>query len=234
MLRSLQFTLAGLPVHNEENPDLHHPRHPIVVYCHLAYISLLILVSYLLWGHMSPGLVLYILIKICLYNSSAAYHTWRPSRFLRFVDQTMISWYVIVIPMPLIYHEPWALPMILSLMTLSAISKWYGWEEKLAARISWLKPKQAYLVGALFFFATGSLSFALVVTFGFAAIGVDALSWTGFWIVVATTCFIGKLYFYTSGKGKLIWNVWETPESGHCILSVGASITSLVFILNPV
>ena len=232
-MRSLQFALTGLPAHNEETPDLYHPRHPIVVYCHLAYISLLVLV-WGLWADKTPGQNLYFLITIGLYSSSAVYHTWRPNAFLRFVDQTMISWYVIVIPMPLIYHEPWAIPLALLLMAFTAISKWYGWEDKLAAKICWLKPKQNYLVGAFIFFTLGAFSFILVVTYGFAAIGVDKLSWTGCWVVIATTCFIGKLYFYTSGKGKLIRNVWETPETGHFILSQGNNIWKVIAVINPV
>ena len=225
-MRSLQLTLTGLLAHNEENSSLTHPLHPIVVYCHLAYISVL-LVVWGLWTDKTPGQNLYFLMTIGLYISSAAYHTWKADplsrfgKFLRFIDQTMISWYILVLPMPYLYQEPWTLPVLLSMMVLTAANKWYEWEPN-------------YMFGSLVFFGLGAVSFVLVITLGLDAIDTSIVSWAGLGVIGATAFFIGKLHIYRKRKGNLIPNVWESPESGHCVLSGGVSIITLIIIMNPV
>lgn len=232
-MRSLQ--IYDLLRHHEERPNVSELRlrHPMIVTFHLAYICLIGMV-YTQFSTKTSGQNLYFMVMIGLYLSSAAYHTWRPNSTLRFIDQTMIGWYVHILPYPLIYHEPWALPLTLSLMAMTAISKWYDWEGKLANQIDWLIPEKHYLIGAITFFLFGALSFGLVITYGFSAINVELVSITTFWLLLATVCFIGKLYFYTSRKGELIKNVWETPESGHFSLAQGNNIYMILVILYAV
>lgn len=218
-MRSLQITLADLPMHNEENPNLSHPRHPIVVYSHLAYISLLAFV-FLVWTEKTAGQTLYFLITIGLYTSSAAYHTWRPNRFLRFVDQTMISWFTIVIWMPFLYQEFWALPLFAGIATLTAMCKWYQWEPN-------------YKAESMIFFTIGATSALMVIVLGLPVIGVGFHSMVGFWILVTIVLFIAKLVIYYF-QFSLIRDVIESPELGHAVLWVPVTIFTTIVVLYPV
>lgn len=217
-MSSLSF--YHLLVHCEEHPSLTRPRHPLVVFFHLPYALALVL-AYGVFAEKTAGQTLYFAVAIVLYLVSAANHVWKPNRFLRFVDQTMISWYVLVTPLPFVYHESWALLALGTMMTLMAINKWYEWESSLEA-------------SSLVFFGLGAISASLVFGFGLPTIGVNFVSYTSFWVVVAIACFIGKLVIYHYGKLRLIPNVWEAPESGHSVLAMGITIYTTIVLLNPV
>jgi len=175
---------------------------------------------FLAWAEKTTGQSLYFLITIGLYTSSAAYHTWRPNKFLRFVDQTMISWYVLVIPMSLLYHELWALPIFAGAAMLTAVSKWYRWES-------------SYKVEATIFFTIGAISALLVIGFGLPTIGVARLSVVGWWVVVAIILFVVKLVIYYC-QLSLIRGVIEPPELGHAVLWMPVSIFSTIVLIYPV
>jgi len=133
----------------------------------------------------------------------------------------MISWYVIVIPMPFIYQYAWAAPLTVLLLVLTAFNKWYEWEPD-------------YTVGTIVFFALGAISAGLVICFGLPAIEATLRSVPGFWVIVSIVCFIGKLIIYQYRKLHLVPNVWESPESGHFVLSLGVTIYTLVIVFYPV
>lgn len=206
--------------HNEENPCLRSPRHPLVVFFHIPF-ALVLLGIYLTLPESTSGQTLYFWITICLYVSSAAYHAWRPNWLLRFVDQTLIAWYIVVLPVPFLYQEIWALPVLLLMLVLTAANKWFLWEPN-------------YTAGSIIFFALGLSSFILVTTLGLKVLGTGFVSVQGISVCVATGFFIGKLYIYQKRKGRWIRNIWESPESGHCVLSVGVIIYTLLVTFNPV
>lgn len=211
---------TNLLAHREKDPSATHPRHPLVVFCHLPYAAALIF-AYLTLADRTFGQTFYFVITVGLYACSAAYHTFRPNRTLRFMDQTLISWYVIVTPLPLIYHEPWALPLCFSLMGTTLLSKWYEWEPD-------------YRAGSQVFFSLGALSALLVFQFGLPAAGLQPLGAAGLWIVIAIVCFICKLVIYHFRKARLIPDIWESPESGHFVLAIGVTIYTGIILIYPV
>lgn len=206
--------------HHEVNPSLSRLRHPIVVLFHLPFVVSLLSV-YFIFTHQTVGQTIYFMVAGGLYLSSAAYHTWKPNWFLRFVDQTMISWYIVVIPMPFIYQESWSLPLISVFLVLTALNKWYDWEPNAST-------------GAMVFFGLGSISAFIVLLLGLPIIGAPIWSVPGFWVIASAFCFIGKLIIYQYRKLHLVPNVWESPESGHMVLSLGVSIYTSVVVLYPV
>lgn len=205
--------------HSEERPSFVRPRHPLVVFCHLPF-AILLAAAYVAFAEKTTGQTLYFLVTVGLYLSSTAYHAWRPDRFLRAFDQTMISWYVLVTPIPLIYHVPWALPVLAGMMILTALNKWYEWEP-------------GFEVGSLVFLGLGVGCTFVAFGMGLPQIGASLTSPTSLWMMVAVACFIGKLAIYHF-ELRLVPNFWEAPESGHFILSVGVGIYSTIVILNPV
>ena len=211
-------TLYEFLAHRDVSPGLRRPRHPLVVFCHLPYAALLILTY--IFSMKTVGQTMYFLVAIGLYLSSAAYHAWRPDRLLRAVDQTLISWYVLVTPAPFVYHEPWALPALAIMMVITALNKWYEWEP-------------GFKIGSLVFLTLGVISTGVMVIFGLPTIGTDLLGPIGLLTMLAVACFIAKLIIYHFELG-LIRGFWEAPESGHFVLSVGVTIYSAIVILNPV
>lgn len=212
--------LSDFLAHHEDNASLKRLRHPLVVLFHIPY-ALVLTAVYFYIAERTIGQTVYFNVTIGLYLSSAAYHAWRPNWTLRFVDQTMISWFVVATHLPFTHHEPWALPFTLFFMVITAMNKWYEWEPH-------------HTVGSIVFFALGSLSTALVIFVGFPAIDSHVMSTTGFLVFLAIVCFIGKLIIYQYSKLRLVPNIWESPESGHCVLALGVTIYTTVVVLNPV
>jgi predicted membrane channel-forming protein YqfA (hemolysin III family) len=214
------LSIPVLFAHHEENPSIARPRHPLVVFFHLPY-AVALMFAYIVLSEKTTGQTIYFMATIGLYLSSAAYHTWKPNHFLRFIDQTMISWYVLATSIPFIYHEPWALPALAIMMSLTAINKWCQWEPD-------------FETGSAIFFGLGAASAMIMFMFGLPAIGASVVSQTSFALIAAITFYIWKLVIYHYGKFKLIPNVWETPESGHFVLSIGVTIYPVIGLLNPV
>lgn len=165
----------------------------------------------------------YFTITVGLYMSSTAYHYLRPNALLRFIDQTMISWYILVAPLPFVYHEPWAIPLFVILAVLSVINKWFGFERDDD-------------VGSWIFLGQGVLSAGVMFTFGFENMGVAIWSSVGLAVVVAIICFVGKwaIYHFQMNITRRFPNVWEPTEMGHCVLSWGVTIITLLVITYPI
>ena len=100
--------------HNEENPSIYHPREPLVAYCHIPF-AVLIGIVYFVFAQNNVGQNWYFGVTVGLYASSTAYHTVRPSKVLRIIDQIMIAGYVLVTPLPFVYQETWAVPVFFTL-----------------------------------------------------------------------------------------------------------------------
>jgi hypothetical protein len=218
-MRSLKIadTYAFL-FHNEEKPTITSPRHPLVVFCHLPF-AVCIVIAYLLTT-MTLGQTILFLITFALYLSSAAYHAWRPDRFLRFIDQTMISWFVLAIPVPFVYHNTDIMLLLGTLATLSVLNKWYQWEPSFAA-------------GSIVFLCLGSISTFVMLTVGLPTIKADLLSFEAVCVYAAILFFMIKLVIYHY-EIRLVRNVLESPELGHCALSVGVIIILYLTATNPV
>ena len=208
-MRSLHIAdIHALLVHNEEKPTIKSPRHPLVVFCHLPF-AVCILIAYLFTAT-TPGQTILFLVTFGLYLSSAAYHAWRPNRFLRFVDQTMISWFVLATPVPFVYHNTDIMLLLGTLATLSVLNKWYQWEP-------------SFEVGSVVFLCLGGISTFLMLTVGLPNIGADLLSFEAACVYAAIIFFIIMLVIYHYEIG-LIRNVFDTPECKHFALSIGVVI----------
>lgn len=206
--------------HNEQNPSVWHPRHPPVVWTHLPF-AILLAGTYLAFADGTVGQQGYFLVMIGLYLSSTAYHTWRPDWLIRFADQTLISWYIIVTPLPFVYHNPAAVTYIVVAMAASAANKWYAWERNCTD-------------GSLVFFSLGAVSTLLVFLVGLPTADVSCLSAAGVAVQLSIVCFVGKLLIYHFQKLRLIPGYWEAPESGHFVLAIGVTIYTAVVLVNPV
>lgn len=215
-MRTLQFNT--LLAHCEENPSLTQLRHPLVVLFHIPYMAMLGLM-YWIYAESNFGQNLYFLITVCLYLSSAVYHACRPNRLLRIIDQIMISAYVVVTPIPFLYQEPMALWVFAFVMSALIFYKYH---------------ETSWKIGTMIFLGLGIISSLLVIFLGLPAIDSSLYSWTGFWLITSISCFIFKLHIYHFEKLKLIPNVWESPESGHFVLSLGVTIYTIIVLANPV
>ena len=218
-MRSLHIAdIHALLVHNEEKPTIKSPRHPLVVFCHLPF-ALCILIAYLFTAT-TLGQTILFFVTFGLYLSSTAYHAWRPNRFLRFIDQTMISWFVLATPVPFVYQNTDSMLLLGTLATLSVFSKWYQWEPNFGT-------------GSVVFLCLGSVSTFLMLTVGLPNIGADWLSIEAVCVYAAILFFIIKLVIYHYEIG-LIHNVFESPELGHCVLSIGVVIILYLAATCPV
>jgi len=159
---------------------------------------------------MTLGQTILFLVTIGLYLSSAAYHAWRPDRLLRFIDQTMISWFVLATPVPFVYHNVDIMLLLGALATLSVLNKWYQWEPSSEA-------------GSVVFLCLGSISAFLMLTVGLPTIGADLLSFEAACVYVAILFFVIMLVIYHYEFG-LIRNVFDWPECGHGSLVLGVVI----------
>lgn len=216
-MRPFAYQITTLLMRREHGATI---RHPLIVFCHLPFALLLTLV-WMFLSDWTVGQTLYFASTVWLYFTSAAYHTWRPSWQLRFFDQTAISWYVLVTPIPFIYHEWWALPMFFSLAFISTLNKWYEWEPN-------------WQTGTWCFLGLGVLSTTLLFTSGMSALGV------GLWSIeagVATTAillFVLKLLIYSFEGPVLIRGYWEAPELGHFVLALGVVTYTYLVVMYPV
>ena len=218
-MRSLHIAdIYTLLVHNEEKPTFRSPRHPLVVYCHLPF-ALCVLIAYLFTAG-TLGQTILFLVTIGLYLSSAAYHAWRPNRFLRFVDQTMISWFVLATPVPLVYHNADSMLVLGTLATLSVLNKWYQWEPN-------------FETGSIVFLCLGGISTYMMLFVGLPVIGADLLSLEAVWVYAAIIFFIIMLAIYHYKIG-LIRNVFDAPECKHCALSFGVVLILYLAATCPV
>lgn len=218
-MRSLQIAdIYALLVHNEEKPTLKNPRHPLVVLCHIPF-AVCLLIAYLFTAT-TPGQTILFLVTFGLYLSSTAYHAWRPNWFIRFVDQVMISWFVLAIPVPFVYHNPDIMSLLGTLATLSILNKWYQWEPNFEA-------------GSVVFLCLGGISTFLMLTVGLPNIGADFFGLEAVYLYAAILFFVAKLVIYHYEIG-LIRNVFESPEFGHCTLSIGVVLILYLAATNPV
>ena len=206
--------------HHEKNLSLINPRHPLVFVGHVFFIVLLICI-FGIWSDMNPGQMLYLAVTVGLYISSAMYHTFNPDSFLRVVDQTMISAYVMVIPMPFLYQRPHAFIIYFVLVIGMLIYKIFE-GQKYLHRAGWI------------FMGIGAGSAILTATLGFDAIGQNLISWAGVLMVTSIVFFLLKLAIYESEKLNFIPGLWETPESGHSVLAIAVVLHSCLVINYPV
>ncbi len=210
------FNISPLFVHHEEYPGFWRPRHPIVVYCHLPFLA--VLGAIYATTAMTAGQTLTFLVMGSLYMSSAAYHTWRPNRLLRTVDQTMISWFIVTTPLPWLYHHQWFILFWLTCLAVTAVSKWYRLER------SWGQEK-------ITFFALGALSTLLVFTVGLTETNTPIMSRTGCLVSLSILLYIGKLLTYHF-QWQLIPKYLEAPELGHW--QCGMATTVFAFVIAGV
>ncbi len=215
-MRSLTLNIAPLLAHHEDHLSLWWPRHPIVVYCHLPFLAMLGAIY--ATTAMTLGQTLTFLVMGTLYVSSAAYHTWRPNRWLRTVDQTMISWFIVTTPLPWLYQHQWFVMLWLTLFAVTAVGKWYRLER------SWGQEK-------ITFFALGALSTLLVFTVGLPETGTPPVSATGGLVALSVLLYIGKLLTYHF-QWRLIPKYLEAPELGHW--QCGMATTVFAFVIAGV
>jgi len=166
------------------------------------------------------GQTILFLVTFGLYLSSMAYHAWRPNRFLRFIDQTMISWFVLATPVPFVYQNTDSMLILGTLATLSVFSKWYQWEPN-------------FETGSVVFLCLGGVSTFLMLTVGLPNIGADLQSFEAASVYAAILFFVIKLVIYHYEIG-LIRNVVESPELGHFTLSIGVVVILYLAATCPV
>ncbi len=219
-MSTLQF-VGNLLSHKEEGGGI---RHPLVVICHVPF-AVVLFCLYVLATDKTAGQTIYFAVLIGLYASSTAYHTWRPDRLLRFADQTMISWYVLVTPMPFIHTKWWAWPLFIGLATLTAANKWREWEPN-------------YQTGSLIFLLIGVLSSGLMLFAGLPNVGATGweLAYVLAVVVSSIGLFLAKLaiYHYQMRWPRFLPGVWEAPECGHFVLAMAVSIYTSLVVAYPV
>jgi hypothetical protein len=107
-----------------------------------------------------------------------------------------------------------------TLATLSVLNKWYQWEPSFAA-------------GSVVFLCLGSISTFLMLSVGLPTIEADLLSFEAVCVYAAILFFMIKLVIYHY-EIRLVRNVLESPELGHCALSVGVIIILYLTATSPV
>lgn len=211
-MRSFTTEALGFLVHHDEHPTLWQPRHPITLCIHVPPAALL----FLLYDRTMPlEQTFAFLVMAGLYFSSAAYHTWRPNRLLRQIDQLMISWFVVTTPLPWLYHKPWFIVLWLGLLATTAVTKWYQTESSGQEKIT--------------FFALGALSALLVLLFGLPEQGESLISWKALWVILTVALYIGKLTVYHY-QWYLVRNYVEAPELGHLLCGAATSSYTLLIV----
>jgi len=205
-------------IHNEDTPNLRSPRHPLVVIFQLSF-AVGVLVAYTYTAR-NLGQTILFFVTIGLSLSTVAYHMWRPNRFLRFVDQTMISWFALATPVPFVYHDPYIMLLLGTLALLSVLNKWYEWEP-------------SFEVGSIVFTCLGLISMFLLVTVGLPRIGADLLSFEAQLMYATFVYFILKLIIYHYEIG-LIRKLIESPEFGHIVIMVATSHILFLSAIRPV
>lgn len=222
-MSSLSQKLFDLLLHNEGDLNYYRPRHPLVVYCHLALVPLLLLASliYALWIQVPTiGQLIYISVAVGLYVSSTAFHTWRPNRKLWFYDQAFIAWYILATAVPFVYRDFWASLLLVLLAVLILVVKWREGE-----RVN-------MFIQSMTFLGLGAVSLSLVILVGLPAANLSFDSWLGLAIMFSVICFMAKLAIYNS-QIIVIENLITPCELGHFVLAIGViSYTGVVF-ANP-
>jgi len=222
-MSSFSNKLFVLLLHKEEDFNYYRPRHPMIVYCHLALVPLLLLAAliYALWIQVPTiGQLIYLGVAIGLYLSSTAFHTWRPNRRLWFFDQTFISWYILATAVPWVYRDLSASLLLLGLAVVVLIFKWYEGE------------KINMFFQSLVFLGLGAISFSLVIWVGLPAANLSLNSGYGLMMLFCLFCFVAKLAIYNS-EIVVIENLITPAELGHFVLAIGViSYTGVVF-ANP-
>lgn len=213
-------SLIRLLCHHEDCIGL---RHPIVVLCHIGFIILLA-IAYLYFSNQTIGQTIYFIIAIALYVSSCLYHAYRPDRVLRFVDQTMISWFTLATPVPFVYHNNTIMSLLAILAALTIANKWFEWEPN---------PEENHKVGTMIFFGLGMVSTFIMLTVGFPAMGAEIFSGLGLLLAAAIFFFVLKMLIYAF-QWHLLPNLWEATESGHFVLAIGVTIFTFLVIGNPI
>lgn len=208
-MRSFDITMFA---HHEQHPSWWRPRHPIVVCCHLPFLAVLGVIYNT--TAMTTGHTLTFLVLGGLYLSSAAYHTWRPNQLLRVVDQTMISWFIVTVPLPWLSHEPWFQLLWLALLAATATNNWYH-------------PTPRPGVEKLTFLALGALSAVLVLWVGLPLYGESAVGQTGVLVWFTITLYLGKLLVYHK-QWSLVPRYIEAPELGHWLCGMATSLFAFV------
>ncbi len=222
-MSSLSAKLVLLLVHNERDLNYYRPRHPMVVYCHLALVPLLLLAT-LVYGLYvqvpTVGQLVYLSVAVGLYTSSTAYHTWSPNRKLWFYDQAFIAWYILATAVPWVYREFWASLLLIILAIVVLVLKWREDE-----RVS-------VLFQSMTFLGLGAVSLSLVIMVGLPAANLAFASWPGLIIVISVLCFMAKLAIYNR-QIVVIEKLITPAELGHFVLAIGViSYTGVVF-ANP-
>lgn len=213
--------IGNLLSHKEEGRGIRHPLVFTFNVTLLAVVSLLFMTV----AEKNAGQTVYFLTLLGLLASSAAYHTWKPGRFLWFLDQTMISLYILATPMPFVHQEWWAWPLFVAMACMTVVNKWVGWEPN-------------YKVGSLVFLLIGILSGVQVFFIGLPNIGVSGREmFLALLIMAASTgMFIGKLgiYHYQFHWPKLRRDIWGPAECGHFTLIHAITTSVYVVISYPV